>query len=34
MESFPNFQKLWGRINGTLQKGAYNLIINNSKSSF
>ena len=31
MESFPTFQKLWGRVYTKLEKGAYNIVINNSK---
>ncbi len=31
MESFPDFQKLWGRLDHGLKKGKFNLIINNSK---
>jgi len=31
MESFPNFRKLWGRIDNPLTAGNYLLKINNSK---
>jgi len=30
MESFPSFQKLWGRINNDLEEGKYHLEIQNS----
>ena len=30
METFPNFRKLWGRINQTLDPGNYTIYINNS----
>ena len=29
MESFPNFRKLWGRIEQTLTPGTYNVSVNN-----
>jgi hypothetical protein len=30
METFPNFRKLWGRIDNDLKKGEYTLKIDNS----
>jgi len=34
MESFPNFRKLWGRIETPLDPGDYVIIVKNSKIIF
>lgn len=30
MESFPNFRKLWGKIEKNLEPGNYKILVNNS----